>query len=295
MGKRPVRKRVHVRLTGKLGNQMFQYAAGRALATRLDANLTLVTPHYGRDGGFRTDLDPFGLDVAVVARWPRAPWRYPTTPLRRAARRWSDHRRRCKLPVLQEPHFHVTDRFFTTADSCCVAGYWQSWRYFDAIADRIRAEFDLGRFTGPAIAGTLADIAARPTAAVHVRRGDYVDGGTVHRLCGRGYYDRARQALDEAGEGLRYLVFSDQPAAARALLGDWPDCTFVSGNTPYEDMLLISRCRHYVIANSTFSWWPAWLGATAESRVVAPRQWFAREFQSQTDVSGLFAAGWRVL
>jgi hypothetical protein len=199
------------------------------------------------------------------------------------------------LPTFQEPHFHVTDRFFAIDDSCCLAGYWQSWRYFDAIADRIRADLDLGRFAGPAIADALADIATRPTAAVHVRRGDYAGDSSTFHFSGRDYYDRARQALDGMGEGLRYLVFSDEPMVAQALLSDWPHCTFVDGNTPYQDMLLFSRCRHYVIANSSFSWWSAWLGATAESRVVAPRQWFSRERQSTTNIRDLYPADWIVI
>jgi hypothetical protein len=295
MGERPDRKHVHVHLRGRLGNQMFQYAAGRALATRLDANLTLVTPYFGPDGRFRTDLDPFALDTAVVARWPRHPRHIHWKPLRWAVARLGDHRFRCKLPTFQEPHFHVTDRFFAIADSCCLAGYWQSWRYFDAIADGIRADLDLGRFAGPAIADALANIATQPTAAVHVRRSDYAGDSSTFHLSGRDYYDRARQALDGMGEGLRYLIFSDEPMVAQALLSDWPDCTFVDGHTPYQDMLLFSRCRHYVIANSTFSWWSAWLGATAESRVVAPRQWFSRERQSTMNIRDLYPADWIVI
>ena len=295
MGERPNRKQVHVQLGGKLGNQMFEYAAGRALATRLDAELTLVTQYYRPDGGPRIELDPFELDAAVVTRWPKDPGRYRWKYLRRAAARRRDHRLGCNLPIFQEPHFHVTDRFFAIADGCYIAGYWQSWRYFDAIADRIRADFDLGRFAGPAIADTLADIAARPTVAVHIRRGDYVRAASTYHLCGRDYYDHARQTLDGAGDGLRYLVFSDEPLTARALLADWPDCTFVSGNTPFEDMLLMSRCRHYVIANSTFSWWAAWLGATTGSRIVASRHWFAPERHSRTDTSDLYPADWIVL
>jgi len=295
MGERRDRKQVHVQLGGDLGNQMFEYAAGRALATRLDAALTLVTQYFGPDGKGRTELEPFGLDAAVVARWPIEPRRFRWKPLRWAAARWRDHRYGCKLPIFQEPHFHVTDRFFTIADSCYVAGYWQSWRYFDAIAERIRDDLDLGRFAGPTIADTLAEIESRPTVAVHVRRGEYVDAPAFFHLCGRDYYDRARHALDGADEGLHYLVFSDEPVAARALLGDWPDCTFVGGNTPYEDMLLISRCRHFIIANSTFSWWAAWLGAVMGSRVIAPRQWFARERQSRVDIGDLYPADWTAL
>ena len=108
----------------------------------------------------------------------------------------------------------------------------------------------------------------------------------------RDYYDRARGVLERGGETLQYFVFSDEPEKARDLLGDWSRCTFVSGNTSYEDMLLMSLCRHHIIANSTFSWWPAWLGTDERSIVVAPRQWFSRKAQLTKYPLDIFPVGW---
>jgi hypothetical protein len=292
------RERVFAELFGGLGNQMFQYAAGRALADRLNASLTLVNAHNGRDGEQTNLLAPFDLDVPVVSRWIRDPYRHSRRLLKNLERLRSDRRRSSGLKLLESRQFHVLDKFFTIDSGAYLVGYWQSPRYFGASADRIRKEFALDRFARPRTADRLSAIVSRPTVSVHVRRGDYVRlsrGDGAFRLCDRDYYDRARALLDRMEPDLHYVVFSDEPDAAEELLGDWEGCTFVAGLSPYEDMLLMSRCRHHIIANSTFGWWPAWLDDRPETIVIAPRLWFSRRAQISKYVLDLFPEHWVLL
>ncbi|MCP4329548.1 MAG: alpha-1,2-fucosyltransferase [Alphaproteobacteria bacterium] len=292
------RYRIYVQLDGRLGNQMFQYAAGRALADTRNAALVLVSPNTGNGKKPGCALDPFELgDVELVGPLiPDDPWR---RRIQRITDRWFPaHSRRLGLPVIREADIRSPEQFFGLSRSSCLVGFWESPGYFDRIADRIRADFDLGRFAAEAQAETMATISARQTVAVHVRLGDLTDASRrdgSFDFCRRDYYDRARALIDRCGEDLHYLVFSDEPATARAMLSDWRKCTFVEGNSPYQDMMLMSRCRHFIIANSTFGWWGAWLGAGGESMVVAPRLWLSLNLYRANHPNDLYPEDWIVV
>lgn len=137
---------------------------------------------------------------------------------------------------------------------------------------------------------------ARNPVMVHVRRGDYASDPEVlarHGLLAKDYYESARTAVERRCSGQEYFVFSDDPAAARALLGNWPRVTFVSGLSELEDLALMVQCSNFIIANSSFSWWAAWLGASRDDQiVVAPTRWFRSGRESSTDTSDLIPPSW---
>jgi hypothetical protein len=90
-------------------------------------------------------------------------------------------------------------------------------------------------------------------------------------------------------------VFSDELEAAREVFAEWPDTVFISGNSQEEDLLLMSRCRHHIIANSSYSWWAAWLSPNPDKLVIAPRLWFSRQRMLNTFVLDLFPENWILL
>jgi hypothetical protein len=161
-------------------------------------------------------------------------------------------------------------------------GNWQSERYFADIAGTIRADFTLAEPLD-AIRQQLAnEIAATPrSVSVHVRRGDYVTNPTAnayHGTCEPAWYAAAKARLEESLAGARYIVFSDDVAWARANLPDFADALFVepaADGRDERDMHLMSLCRYHIIANSSFSWWGAWLDPRPDKRVIAPARWFA--------------------
>jgi len=136
----------------------------------------------------------------------------------------------------------------------------------------------------------LRRIESENAVCIHVRRGDYISNPEterVHGACSIDYYRSALVALRERTDHPRFFVFSDDPGWARAEFGSEGSITVVEINGAdrnYEDLRLMSSCRHHVIANSTFSWWGAWLGAHAGQVVVAPKTWFASGDRDSRDI-----------
>jgi len=132
----------------------------------------------------------------------------------------------------------------------------------------------------------LARIAVANAVCVHVRRGDYVTSER-HGLCGLDYYREAMAWLQARMSGLEFFVFSDDPAWVAAHFPRNGAVTLVTHNTgraDAEDLRLMMQCRHFVIANSTFSWWGAWLGQAPGKLVIAPKRWNASEKFSEKDM-----------
>ncbi len=297
---------VRVRLSGGLGNQMFQYAFGRALAQARQARLVLERHGFQYRAKGETPrsyaLDAFVLSPAVMLS--DQPYSFL---LNRLAR---------KLPALQtligvhherNPSFDASAMTDTSAQ--VFDGYWQSYRYFDAMAEVLRDEFTI---RGPLSASFLqhaadmADPNAGDSVMLHVRRGDYVSlaaAAAHHGALGMAYYQNAVTALTARVANARFFVFSDDIDWCRQSLDFLPSGTrFVSPDRDRSDaqeMILMSRCRHHIIANSSFSWWAAWLANPRASSsdgsprlTVAPQSWFANQ---QVDPAARFPAHWMVL
>ncbi|GHF33941.1 alpha-1,2-fucosyltransferase [Seohaeicola zhoushanensis] len=275
------------RLHGRLGNQMFQYAAGRALAERLCTGVALDSRGaVARNEGVLTRV--FDLPLAKPDRLPpdrrEAPlryllWRFAGLPPR----------------IHRERGLGYNPAFETWEDGSYLHGYWQSERYFAAHADTIRADFAFPALRDPRNAEMAARIASGLSISLHVRRGDYLTTG-AHGTCDAAYYNAALAHILEGLDGTpTVFVFSDDPAWARDNLPLPCERVVVDFNGPeadYEDMRLMSLCRHNIIANSSFSWWAAWLNANPDRRVAAPARWFADPKLSNPD---LLPQGWTAI
>jgi hypothetical protein len=210
-----------------------------------------------------------------------------------------------KLPnargIYSEPHFQFDPDFLALGDSVSLFGYFQSERYFSDIADKLRHHFQPRDRLGPQ-AQDIADAIARSElpVSVHIRRGDYVqkaETARVHGLLGAAYYRKALHVLNGLlGAPITVFVFSDDPAEAEAVLDFIPRDRLVhvrgDPDKPWEDMALMARCRHHVIANSSFSWWGAWLNPSADKVVIAPRDWFTPAELRQRNTCDLYPSDW---
>jgi Glycosyl transferase family 11 len=300
---------ITVSLIGGLGNQMFQYAAGKALAVRHDVPLALDL------SGFRNyALRPFLLDRLLVpeAELARASEASGEKAPRHFARSLWKQRidrvlARAGLPKLaahagqyREPHFHYDPAFQTLGPKTSLFGYFQSERYFSPIAEILRKHFSPREPLGANSTEMLRRIERSPLAtSVHIRRGDYLKPGTAeyHGILGESYYREAIGRIEaRLGEAAEFFVFSDDLAAAEQVLDfvPRPRLTHVRGDPerPWEDMALMARCRHHVIANSSFSWWGAWLNGSPDKIVVAPRAWFAASELKKLNTADLYPPGW---
>jgi hypothetical protein len=269
---------VVVKFTDGLGNQLFQYAAGRALATRLRQPLCLDTTEYETWSDRAFELEHFNIQAVRLA--PRPPPRglFARRPFSSALARLRFLGHLLRYNTLQDHRRGFDRRFLAVSGRVYLQGYWQSEKYFLPIAGVIRQEFTLRNPPDAANAALLEKIQAVEAVAIHVRRGDYL----LERFASHfpvldpDYY---RQAMARLAPHLRqphYFIFSDDPAWARENIRPAAPVTYVthnSGDRGFEDLHLMSRCRHFIIANSSFSWWGAWLGQHPAKQVIAPRRW----------------------
>lgn len=269
---------ITIRLQGGLGNQMFQYATARALAEKNHTNVALDMSWFGQafDTGTTPrhyELDCFKLDKSIK--------KYKNHLIIKALYRRST--------IHNEPHFHQDPDLLKLPDNTVLNGYFQSEQYFADIRDILLQDFCWQKApTGKnrALASVLNT--DKNSVSLHVRRGDYVtnkNASSFHGLTGLNYYKSATRYLQKQIKVSNYYIFSDDPAWCKAHLKLAHQTTYVDWNTDgAEDMRLMSMCQHNIIANSSFSWWGAWLNQNPAKIVIAPQQWFAHLDSNTKDV-----------
>jgi hypothetical protein len=284
--KPPAPVRVATQLLGGLGNQLFQYAAGRALAQRLGARLVLDCTQ--RHAEYRPIvLDRFAIDAEVVRNATgKARHRYfrIAGPLgRRLTDVFHDHfPRRYRIDghafrVFGERRLFTYDPTFETlSGSTYLIGYWQSYRYFEDAAEHIRREIRPKHPPSAENRMWLSQIEACNSICLHVRRGDYLGGmADSPTVCGPSYYRNAMEHVRHLLAAPKLFVFSDDIPWCRSAFAS-EDAAFVDCNGPddaIDDLRLMAACRHHIIANSSLSWWGAWLAQHPEQIVIAPQPW----------------------
>jgi len=286
--------RVISRIYAGMGNQMFQYAAGRALALRSGSSFQLDCRHLQSRGSPPYGLSHFNVQRALVSG---------TLPPQRKGQRirhyfWRKLRLSPRLVEEKRPGFderllaHLTDVYLT--------GYRQSERYFADAADTIRVDFQFITPPDRDNAHHLERIRAEPAVSLHIRRGDYLLP-LVQKQFGapslKYYSDAVNLIASKMAVQPVIYVFSDEPEWARDNLVLPFEMHVMAHNGPdknYEDMRLMSACRHHVIANSSFSWWGAWLNPSPDKIVVAPKPWFIDPEIDNPDIapSSWFRLGW---
>jgi hypothetical protein len=294
---KPVTAILTVHLMGGLGNQLFQYAFGRMLARANEAELVLDASGYEKygpadpDAGVRTcELQHFRIVGQIIGGNGAALGPHGAGLQRRAkkARRWLRNALDLPRPYylrheIVEPSgrasvfdSRVCTRTFT--GSLSVRGFWQSEKYFKPIEPELRSELTW-RSTLPREDAELAEkIEQTASVAVHVRGGDYAGNpAATPGTLPRSYYDAALQALSGRVRNPHLFVFSDSVPRARELLGIAQQRMYVAHTNAAEgqrDLRLMALCRHHIVANSTLSWWGAWLGKKSGQLVVAPRKYW---------------------
>jgi hypothetical protein len=275
-------------LDGGLGNQMFQFAAARALSLRQGAALRLDLRRLRA-----RDHRPYGLgDFHAGGRFETIEsGELPAAP-RRAVR--LVHALLGKKDYHLETAFPFDRSVMTLRPPVVLDGYFQSELYFADQAAVIRADFAPSA-EKQAVVSELARrlLPEGPSVSLHVRRGDYAtaENQAVHGLLDPTYYAAALALL--AGKVTATVcVFTDDPAWVRANLALPASARYVSEHTasPAEDLMLMARCSHHITANSSFSWWGAWLNPDPAKIVITPSQWF--QPGSGLDTRDLRPAGW---
>lgn len=275
---------ITVRLQGGMGNQMFQYALGRVLSLKYSTPLVLDTDLLGVRlyKGFTVreyELDLFDITARLLPRHSSwiAKWCYF---IRKFFEKVYHHKG-------VEKGFAFDPSVLELPDGVTLDGYWQSYKYFEHIADIIKKDFTLRKPLPSHIQKLREKIQSEHSVCLHVRRGDYI-GNPLHDTTTMEYYRQAIVVLVEKVDIEHIYVFSDDIAWCREHLTFSYPVTFVgeeySGERASGHFSLMRACAHFIIANSTFSWWTAWLGERAEKIVIAPKQWFGDKSIDTTDL-----------
>lgn len=264
---------------------MFQYAMGRSVSIQKNTPLYLDTSdfsNYRLHNGFELHR-VFDADMNIAHKETLKTvlgWRYPSLVRRLLSRKSMSHMRGSRL--VHEPNFEYWNGIELVSDNCYLSGYWQSERYFKTAANVIRKDFIFKRpLEGKNI--QIAKLIRKVNAvSLHVRRGDYISNpgnSKVYDMCSLDYYNRAIKYIKDRVVDSHLFIFSDDIDWVRLNLKVDLPCVHVvhnEGEESYNDMHLMSLCQHHIIANSSFSWWGAWLNPRNDKIVVAPKKWFAK-------------------
>lgn len=256
------------KLYGGLGNQMFQYAAGLGLAKRLGTTVSVDESWYADQKrlGVRT-IRQYELEILGI---------YPQKQGVLA-----------KLNLKLSPPAVFKDReqgydkeFEQLKDNIILDGHWQSYRYFEHAAKEVRRAFRFPEEISKQNSRLLDDINKSESVSIHVRRADYASDPYNKKFLGAlslDYYKQAIKSMNVVKEDMCFYVFSDDIDWCKKNIKLGPRATFISHNfgpRSFEDMRLMAACKHNIVANSSFSWWGAWLNDNPSKLVIAPKKWF---------------------
>jgi len=268
---------IRIVLLGRTGNNMFQYALGRVLAEKHGVPLVMDASWFNAEGWAEVShFLKLPLKAKVVRRCSVG-----ARALRKLTGKhyWEFLRK----PLLKESpdDQSFAPHFLEAPPDCMLFGYFQTPLYFQSIASELRNELNgLLSSHAPFDDSYLPKVTAQGSVAVHVRRGDYLNHPAL-QVCGLEYYQSAFRQMREWVPGCRFLIFSDDPVWCRTQFKE-ADMEVIDSGTasanPLHDLHLISRASHHIIANSSYSWWAAWLASKDGQRVLMPDRWFAHSF-----------------
>lgn len=264
-----------VKVVGGLGNQMFQYAYAKALEqkgheVKIDIS---AFETYKLHGGYQLDKYNIDLDSSIKDENEKF---YKNTFFYKVLRRFGmDFSRRIK-----EKSLLFDNRFFKIDDNSYLDGYFQCEKYFKDIREIILKQFtinqDISNYTKE-IKNKIQN--SQNSCSLHIRRGDFVNSKNIniHGACDIEYYKKAMKYLEEKVVNINYFIFSDDIEWVKENL-TIQNAIYIDSKEkriPHEDIYLMSLCKNNIIANSSFSWWGAWLNQNEKKIVIAPKRWFA--------------------
>jgi hypothetical protein len=284
---------IAAKLKGGLGSQMFQYAAARALSLEKNTWVYLDPSFLYEDAKGRWTQREYELDCFnIVYKFERS----GRINLLRSLNHKVRMRRISESALWPFPYRNFTEQaggfnttFFGNPVNTYLEGYFQSEKYFVKYRDNLRKEFTFHEAPSERNAALLNEIKNGTTLSIHVRRGDYVtlsSASVFHGCMNETYYsDSISRMLEMIPEINLCCVFSDDIEWARQHITSAVKTLFVDWNKKgSEDLRLMMNCTHHIIANSSFSWWGAWLSEKEHSKIIAPAKWFADANASDMDI-----------
>jgi hypothetical protein len=277
---------------GGLGNQMFQYALGRHLALKhgttlkLDVSFLQLMPEDAEYTLRTYELDAFNIaeqfagedEIKKINTKSKAGFFF-----QRLKHRLHDYH------IINEPHFHFAGSILNSPVNSYLEGYWQSEKYFMDIREQLMKDFSF-RYPPSEENKKIGDlIRSENSVSLHIRRGDYMSNPQtmdVHGSCNISYYRAAIEKIKEMTGSPVFFIFSDEIEWAKKNIDFVDHVHFVDSNEGRgsEDLRLMIQCRHHIIANSSFSWWGAWLSIYPDKVVIGPCEWLKDKKYNTADI-----------
>lgn len=281
-----------IKLFGGLGNQMFQYAIGRAISHRFNTDL-LVDSSFFLDTNKNYnatkrsfDLSIFNLPIREVSKTELKilkPIQY---------RIFNTLFLKLGIGTIQSPSYFIEREIgfnksvLRIKDNSYLSGYWQSYLYFQDIPDILRNDFSFPDIHDINLKSLVSKIDKENSVSIHIRRGDFISNSpkNIHASCSTDYYNAAIHYIYTKFADAYFFVFSDDVEWVKSNLALPLNCIYVTGNVgenSFIDMQLMSLCKHNIIANSSFSWWAAWLNNNTSKIVISPLKWYNNEYMNK--------------
>jgi hypothetical protein len=288
-----------VKIKGGLGNQLFQYALGRRLTLERGIPLKLDLSWFGRQSLRKYRLDRFKIKTEIANA---DDLRYFDYKKRKDLYARIFRKYQSLLPYYQRRNVEQIGIEFDPAilkvpDKVLLKGYWQSEQYFKPIEEIIRRDIQLKLPLTPGYQALAKQVQSTESISIHVRRGDYVQNprtNSVHGTCSIEYYQRAVDMIQSQVTTPFFYIFSDDPEWVQNNIQLQSPSILVQEdgeNSDVQQLHLMSLCNHHIIANSSFSWWGAWLDDSPDKIVIAPARWYS----SKKNNKDLLPDNWKTL
>jgi len=287
-------------MRGGLGNQMFQYAYAKKLEKK--GHHVKIDSSFKRNGvGGEYQLDKYNIDLISSTNKENKHYR---SLVPKILRKISFYQSR----VVKEKNLLFNDDYLNVEDDNFIIGFFVSEKYFKDIRSTLIRQFTIKKEVSAYTKDMeLKILKSKNSCSIHIRRGDYLSDRYIktHNVCGLEYYHKAIKHIQNEDKNLNFFIFSDDIEWAKENL-KIKNATYIGGKDthaelygknqenlipPHEDIYLMSLCSHNIVANSTFSWWGAWLNENKDKIVVAPKYWFLGD-ELQAISKDMFCADW---
>lgn len=281
-----------VRLSGGLGNQLFQYAFGKAISVSNNKRLLLdlswfsnipenITPR-------KYELNNFNIEAETTIKDRKFLIQRPQNKITRLL--WKIKMKIWGVVYYKESGFPYQE-FKWKGRTVILDGYWQSYKYFESIREKLLKEIQLKNVSSLYLQ-QINNIKEKESVGIHIRRGDYardLKTNQFHGLLSVEYFARALQFFLDREKAYSFFLFTDDAEWVKQNLNLGVDIKVVENFSSHEDLILLSNCSHQIISNSSFSWWAAWLNQNPAKQVIAPLRWFNVDI----DTSDLIPEEWK--
>ena len=290
------------KLQGGLGNQMFQYAAGRSLSLKLNQPLKLDLSWFTKMEGCTPrlyELSIFPIEAVIASNDEVLKFsKINHTFVERVVNKLVGNKKKFSKSIINESDWNF---IYDIKPPVLLSGYWQNQKYFLDTKMYLKKDFIFPEITEIENKDIRKKIFENNNSvSIHVRRGDYVTSDhtrLVHGICSLNYYKNAVEIIKKSVKSPFYFIFSDEPDWCKKKFNFLDNKKFmiISHNTnknSFRDMQLMTFCKHHIIANSSFSWWGAWLSDNENKIVIAPERWFSDVEMSKRGQIEIVPEGW---